>query len=219
MALKWEDTMQKFSLSSINDDFVYGFDLDGTLYDEFEFISQAYVELANYLSRVIQMDEDKIYKTICGLWLQYGSSKPDLFQHFFIEFGVVPSNKQIRDCLNIYRTADFELNLPSRSKVILDLITESKAKMFLMTDGNSSLQRRKIQSLGLEKWFEEGSIFISGDFGTEYQKPNTLIRAEIEKAITDLSNVVYFGDRNVDMEFAKSMNFNFFKMYSMNEVI
>lgn len=204
--------MQKFSTSNL--DFasidIYGFDLDGTLYDEFEFVSQTYHYIAEYIAEKSEKSVDKILQFMQSTWLEYGSSKRDLFQLTFEKHGVTAELAEIKECIKRYRTSEVKLNLSERVKFILDSIKKEEKNIFLVTDGDAILQRRKIETLGLGKWFSEDEIFISGDYGKEYQKPNKAILNCIEKKIKIKDKrIVYFGDRKIDKIFAEKSGFLF----------
>lgn len=204
--------MQRYFMNKINisDYDCFGFDLDGTLYDEFEFITQAYYEIAGYISSVYSVPQKTAYMYMKDLWIQYGSAKQDLFQLIFSHFTITPTEGDIKNCVNLFRGVSLKLQLPQRSKYYLDSIKESNKFIFLVTDGNSTLQRKKIGALGLESWFPENCIFVSGDYGKNYQKPNTAILSVVNRVIPVCSmKVAYFGDRGVDKEFAKAAGFDF----------
>lgn len=199
----------------INEHGLYGFDLDGTLYDEFEFINQSYCGIARFISEISTVDYAEIHERISHLWLAYGSSEKDLFQKFFYEYDIEPKSEYIKKCIEIYRTEEFSLSLPHRSMMMLTRLKEKEIPMFLLTDGDSSLQRRKISALGLNEYFSNKNIFISGDYGREYQKPNTLINGFINKRFNNISNVIYFGDRDVDEQYARCSDFKFQRVKCM----
>lgn len=199
----------------INEYSLYGFDLDGTLYDEFEFINQSYYGIARFISEISTADIAEINARISHLWLVYGSSKKDLFQKFFLEYNIEPKSEYIKRCIEIYRTEEFSLSLPRRSMMMLTKLKEMGAPMFLLTDGDSYLQRRKINALGLEEYFLPDNIFISGDYGREYQKPNTLINNFINKRFRNMTKVIYFGDRDVDEQYARCSKFRFQRVKCM----
>lgn len=206
--------MQKFSTSNLDFEAIdiYGFDLDGTLYDEFEFVSQAYRSIAEYISMRSAKSQSvsEILLFMQSVWLEYGSSKKDLFQLSFEKFGVKPELADIKECVQRYRIGEVNLVLSERAKYILDLLKRERKSLFLVTDGDSLLQRRKIEILGLRKWFPEDSIFISGDYGKEYQKPNIAILNYIEKTIKlKEKRIAYFGDREIDKIFAEKAGFLF----------
>lgn len=189
--------------------------MDGTLYDEFDFICQVYHPISQYVAEISNADPDNVYKRMCRLWLEYGSSKADLFQLFFKEFGVEPVQENIRNCIYLFRNSDFNLALPNRVENILEFLKQNDINMFLLTDGNSVLQRRKFFSLGLDRYFEGSKIFISGDYGRDYQKPNVKINDILNEKFEDLSGVIFFGDRDVDEEYAARSGFSFQRVNCM----
>ena len=166
-----------------------GFDLDGTLYDEFDFIKEAYKSISLYVSDIVKHSQSDVYNIICSLWLKFGSSKKDLFQTFFKEFGFKPSDKHINECLNFYRNTQPNLLLPARCRFLLNVINKENQDIFIFTDGNKVLQRKKIEALKLDQWFKKEKVFVSGDYGREYQKPETNILNRLKEAIC-LDNVL-----------------------------
>ncbi len=189
---------------------LFAFDMDGTLYDEFDFIRQAYGAVAGYIA----CDEgkfDSVYSFLLDTWMEYGSSKTDTFQLAFQKADRAANETDIKKCIELFRNCEITLSLAERTKCILNLIKRSGKEMILITDGNSVLQRRKIDALGLQSWFSEGSIFISGDYGKEYQKPGTLILEKVkEKRTLEEKKVCYLGDRQIDKRFADAAGFEFY---------
>lgn len=204
--------MEKFF---INEHSIYGFDLDGTLYDEFEFIYQTYKGISQFISDITERDFTEIHEEISRLWLTYGSSRTDLFQMFFSIYSIEPKTEYIKKCIEIYRTEEFKLKLPMRTTMVLSELKKRKIPFFLLTDGDSSLQRRKIKALGLDMFILEENIFISGDYGKEYQKPNTLVNEFIRKRFHNMKDVIYFGDRDVDEQYARNSEFSFQRVKCM----
>ena len=61
-----------------------GFDIDGTLYDEFDFIDQVYEEISEiFKDYVINIKEIKI--KLLHIWLEKGSSYPYIFKEIVDE--------------------------------------------------------------------------------------------------------------------------------------
>ena len=211
--------MKKFTISKIFDLEleVVGFDLDGTLYDEFDFIKQAYLPISNYIAHKCECSTAKVYYYMLNMWLKFGSSKTDLFQDVFRQFGLIDIDlESIKWCVNEFRNVKINLQLSDRGRFILDALKEQTRNMFIVTDGNSLLQRKKIRSLGLSDWFLESNVYISGDYGAEYQKPSSLIIDKVSciKEI-DPDKIAYFGDRIIDAEFAKTAGFHFIHTKNM----
>lgn len=186
-----------------------GFDLDGTIYDEYDFIEQAYRSVACVLSKVVDVDNQVIYKDLCHLWLEFGSSS-NIFQKALNIYSDKYDEETIQRCVECYRNAEFELNLSKRAIMIFEYLTAMKTNLFIVTDGNSDLQRKKIEKLGLYRWFLPENIAISGDYGADYQKPSSFMANKINVLQDNLNDVVYLGDRNIDRMFAENCGFKFF---------
>jgi len=75
-----------------------GFDMDGTLYDEYDFIVQVYKEIATLL------DHDS-YNYMCQRWLEKGSSFPFIFDETYDLSSSKSLSKDefISKALNIFR--------------------------------------------------------------------------------------------------------------------
>ena len=87
-------------------------------------------------------------------------------------------------------------------------------KLYLITDGNHELQKRKFTSLELEKYFDERYVVFTGEHSSEYHKPKN---KSLELIDLNFDNSVFFGDRNIDREFALSSNIKFIKVKDMLE--
>ena len=188
-----------------------GFDLDGTLYDELDFILQVYSPIAALLANVTKQWQHEIYWWMVNRWLEKGSSYNRIFQEVLDSKDVdgETTNKTIEECLDIYRNFQPKLSLTNRVRILLDNF-KNKYPLFLITDGNSALQRAKFKALGLEKWFDHSNVVISGDYGTEYQKPSAFMASQTE-ILQNVSpyRIIYFGDRQKDALFASNVGFRF----------
>lgn len=200
--------------SIINSLLVYdiiGFDMDGTLYDEYEFISQAYLPVSEVLSQSLHYSKDVVYDLLCEKWLEFGSSA-NIFQ--IVTDQLVNESLSldiIKQCVFAYRNASFELSLPRRSSFLLTTLNNRGKALFLVTDGDSGLQRKKFRKLGLENWFDASNVAISGDYGKNCQKPSTFMTERIGILSNNTKSVIYVGDREVDKQFADKAGFSFLK--------
>lgn len=190
-----------------------GFDMDGTLYDEFDFISQAYNTVAAFIAKQYNLKKSEVYKSLCDNWKKFGSSA-NIFQKTFREFSIEPDVEMVKECINRYRTADFNLIISCEMECLLNDLKSEGYKLFLVTDGNARLQRKKINELGLNRWFDEENIAISGDYGKEYQKPEAYMKDKI-KILKSEDKVLYVGDRDIDKMFAENSGFKFMSIESV----
>lgn len=189
-----------------------GFDLDGTLYDEYEFVSQVYKNIIDFFEI-----PDKSFMQEC--WLQKGSSYSNLFEDVFNKFlylqNAYTKEEFVNICLDIYRNFEPKLLLSARTQSILDHM-RSMCNFFMITDGSPKLQRHKFDSLDLERYFNLNNVIFTGDYGHDFYKPNIKslqFLYEIDREAT-----VFFGDRTQDLEFSYRAGFDFVKVYNMVEV-
>jgi len=200
---------------------IVGCDMDGTLYDEADFISQAYRPIAKLLTMSGHENADILHSWMFQRWLEKGSSYPHIFYEATSEAGVPKekSTEMVEKCLDVFRTYRPELTLSHRVKTILDKLSMDYP-LFLVTDGSVGLQQRKFDSLGLSRWFDYANVGISGYFGKEYCKPNLKVISHLQvlKKPYLPRQIVYFGDRVVDAEFAANAGFQFVQVANMHFV-
>ena len=194
--------MKKFLFSDLyRNTKVIGFDLDGTLYDEFDFIKQVYEEIIVRLNPTFEISSH-LLNFMLERWLEKGSSYPNIFKEAQRRFGLKQDFENFS--LSIFRNFFPQLKLSERVKFVLNKIKEDKKETFLLTDGKEALQYRKIQALGLEVYFQ--TIIVTENI----PKPNIKNSEKILKTVLwDVNEIVYIGDRDIDKEFAVKCGFHF----------
>jgi putative hydrolase of the HAD superfamily len=186
-----------------------GFDMDGTLYDEFDFIYQVYKPISKLFSNSIE-DSDLVFKKMLAKWLKKGSSYPFIFSEIATENGFesIIVEQKTKEALTIFRNFNPVLTLSPRIKFILEEFKKNN-ELFLVSDGGSILQWNKLKALNLENYFSRENIFISGDYGKHAQKPGllSLEHLTVLKKEYRPNEIVFIGDRIVDENFAKNAGF------------
>jgi phosphoglycolate phosphatase-like HAD superfamily hydrolase len=194
---------------------VVGFDLDGTLYDEFEFIVQAYTAIVDYFE-INFVDEYAALNFMKDKWFEKGSSYNRLFEITYdthIKKNMISKEKFVNQSLDIFRSLKPKLVLNNRNKALLNYFYEH-FDLFLVTDGNYSLQKRKFKALELDCYFKSENTVFTGKLGDDFYKPNIKCKECLELDL-DNKNVLYIGDRSVDKGFAKAAGYDFLKVYNM----
>lgn len=188
-----------------------GFDMDGTLYDEYDFIYQVYSEINHQL---IQNEEALSF--MLHRWLEKGSSYSYIFDETYKEFSKITISKDlfIQKALEVFRTYIPTLSLTKRNKYLLEYC-QNNFNIFLVTDGNKILQERKFISLGLSRYFESSNVILTGKYASEYHKPSN---KSLEFLNLDITRSVFFGDRDKDETFALSSKMQFQRVYNMIKV-
>lgn len=193
-------------------DFV-GFDLDGTLYDEFDFISQVYRPIAIILGKATNNCPDAVYDRLLRRWIDMGSSYNKIFDEILLDSSISSPQRSliISQCIDEFRNFEPSMHLTSRVEKCLDWLS-LRFPLFLVTDGGQMLQQTKINSLGLSRWIKPENISISGSFEPVVAKPNPLMLSKLglfRNSEHRSKTSVYFGDRKVDCDFANNCGFEF----------
>lgn len=200
---------------------IVGCDMDGTLYDEADFISQVYRDIAELLVATDYAKIEIIHTWMVQRWLEKGSSYPYIFYEAITKAGIPEREveKTVDLCLELFRNYKPVLTLAPRVKTILDALSVSYS-LFLVSDGSARLQQRKFEVLQLGRWFDSVNVGISGCYGPEFCKPSIKIINKIKVLETTClpHQILFFGDRPVDVEFAANAGFQFVKVASMYPV-
>jgi len=135
--------MMKYLSNNIDWEKVHavGFDIDGTLYDEMEFISQVYRPISQIIADACGVDKEEVYDRILVRWVEKGSSYDRIFEEVLLDHEVShPERTKVIDkCLSAYRSFNPDLSLSSRVQFLLQVLS-SEYELFLITEGNSTLR-------------------------------------------------------------------------------
>ena len=176
------------------------------------FIRQAYLAVSKVMTDGSESDENRIYESLCRLWLSHGSSAP-IFQMAYEEVkGHSLDRSVLKNCVDAFRNAEFEIDLSARTVDFLNLTSDQPKA--IITDGNSILQRKKYEKLKLNRWIDEDNVFISGDYGRQFYKPYPYM-GELVKQKIKADRYLYYGDRDIDEEFAQRAGFEFIRVRNM----
>jgi putative hydrolase of the HAD superfamily len=158
---------------------VFIFDLDDTLYSEYDYVCSAFSQISEYF---IKLDQS-IYHKMISLFDQ----GQNVFEYLIKNYPNVTNDKEY--LLTIYRNHIPQISLNEEVKVFLRHVEVKKYKKGLLTDGRSVTQRNKILSLGLSKYFD--LIVISEEFGSE--KPSVENYRAFE-CLSKSARFIYVGD-------------------------
>ena len=175
--------------------------LDDTLYNLMEPFQKAHEEL--FAKKTDAECEElfkasRIYSDEAFYMVRDGKlAKEDEFAYRIIktygDAGITVSREYAKQFEERYRYYQKHIHVPEKMQEILKYCKENKAVTGVLTNGTVQNQGKKIQVLGLTKWFTEETIFISDVIG--YTKPNPkaffgstgIYEAESER------NMVYWG--------------------------
>ncbi len=170
----------------IHNDTAVIFDLDDTLYKETDFLKSAFTEISLILA-------EDIGHEIFDEMMQLYTSGKEVFGNIIDRYQISSRSKQ--DLIAMYRNHKPSIKLDEHTAEKLEELQEQQVALGLLTDGRSITQRNKIESLGIEGYFQQ--IIISEEFG--YSKPDEEGFEYMEGNLPG-NNYVYIGD-NITKDF------------------
>jgi putative hydrolase of the HAD superfamily len=142
------------------------FDLDDTLYAEFDFLSSAYRNLARTL-------DPGAWTALYARMLSGYRAGENVFARLEAEFG-----RAVKELLQLYREHEPDIRLRPGVLQVLQAIKANGGQIAVITDGRSSTQRNKIRALGLESWLD--CLVISEEVGSEKPDERNFRRVEAQ---------------------------------------
>lgn len=179
------------------------FDMDDTLYKEYDFVFGGFKVVANYIEKKYLINSNKIYNEIINIFNKEGRGQ--IFDKICDKYNI---DEDIKSLVDIYRYHKPNIELYDDAEEILKWCKENNIKTGLITDGMSKIQWNKIKALKLDKKIDK--IIVSDDFGEEYWKPHIRTYKEImEYFNVKGENAIYVGDNpKKDFIGAKTMKIN-----------
>lgn len=163
------------------------FDLDDTLYEELTFVRSGFRAVADYLSPILGMPQNQIIEEL-NAELQVQREK--VFDRFLLKHRK-GTQKLIKNCVSVYRGHEPSLTLFPEARACLVRLQDYP--LYIVTDGNHIVQRKKCQALGLELLVRR--CFYTYAHGLHRRKPSPYCFEKIcELENVTPSSVVYIAD-------------------------
>ena len=163
------------------------FDLDDTLYDDRSFVLSGFHAVARYLAPLLNKDEAWIRGQLEG---ELQQDRNHVFNRFLQALGI-SDKKLIRKCVSVYRGHDPVINLYPDAQACLSRL--SRFPLYVVTDGNKQVQKRKFLALGLSGVIKK--CLCTHVYGIKHSKPSPYcfqVICSLEKVVP--SQVVYIAD-------------------------
>ncbi len=140
---------------------VYIFDLDDTLYNEREYVKQAFSNVANYLAGYSDKDSEYFYSSIIKALEQDGRGR--IFNRIIDENKLVEDEHiSVNRLVDVYRDTKPVLSLYDDAKVLIHTLRQDREiRLGIITDGCSRVQHNKIDGLGIALLFDK--IIVTDD--------------------------------------------------------
>jgi HAD superfamily hydrolase (TIGR01549 family) len=186
------------AIKSISEFFSFSlfiFDLDNTIYNEEDYLFQAYKEIADRLAGLYpSLDSKQLFFKMKEIYNKEGREK--LFDKFLLKFKIDDSH--LLECLQILRSFNpaKPLEINSYSKQILKELQERDKKIFVLTNGNAEQQKNKIRHISWDGLDKKISFVFAAEF--EPKPSPTGVYYILKSAGTGKRNTIFVGDSDSD---------------------
>ena len=166
------------------------FDLDNTLYPEFNFVKSGFKTVADYLGSTYNLDADSLFRQMLDILQREGRGK--VFDSLLYDLDLYTQEK-VKLLVYLYRTHRPDIYLYDDVLPTLDHLRCHGMHLGLVTDGMASVQRNKIAALSLERLFDV--IMCTDELGRECWKPSTTpYKIALNLLQVSSSEACYVGD-------------------------
>ena len=165
------------------------FDLDDTLYDEIEYVKSGFKAVSIYLEEKYSLNQGETLSFMLKSLKDNGRGK--IFDHLLSHYGFL-SKKNLSKCISCYRTHNPSIKIKEQTLSLL-ISLKKHNKLYIVTDGNKIVQKKKINALNIEHLFKK--IFITHRFGIKNAKPSLHCFQIIKKNENcKWDDIYYIGD-------------------------
>lgn len=163
-------------------------DLDDTLYEEQSFVLSGFRQVAGWLSTLSAYSGEQLLNRLVRALTESGRGK--VFDEILLELEIY-SSENLSNCIHIYQGHNPTIALYPGAEEILERY--SALPLYLVTDGDPSVQNSKIDALGIRDRFLK--IYTTGSLGDDWGKPSLKAFTEIAKIESvSMREMVYVGD-------------------------
>ncbi len=166
------------------------FDLDDTLYPEIEFVMSGFRSVARHLSSRYQLDEKVLLTRMSETLEKKGRGK--IFDILLKDLDMYAYEK-VRLLVYLYRSHSPTIHLYGDTLPTINRLREKGLLLGIITDGLASVQRSKVEALGLRDLFDV--VIYTDEVGREYWKPSVVpYQVALDLLEVESSEAVYVGN-------------------------
>ncbi|MGQ9691666.1 MAG: HAD family hydrolase [Thermoproteota archaeon] len=170
------------------------FDLDDTLYPEYEFVLSGFRQVAKLIGARYRLSPEEIYHELV---VGFDSGiRGRNFDVLLQTLGIHCDHAMIGELVDLYRKHEPEIFLPKESKHVLSSLKVRGYLLGIISDGYLETQMNKVKSLKLETFFD--AIIFTDMWGREFWKPHKKAYEEICRALNvEGKNCCYIADNPI----------------------
>jgi putative hydrolase of the HAD superfamily len=191
--------MKNFKLTEIE---AIVFDLDGTLYDEMDFVKSGFKTVARHVSAKYGLSFKTVYNILTS---DFENGVRNCNFNILLE-KLNLEGKDLSELIEIYRKHQPAIRLYPDAEATLKSL-KGRFKLALLTDGWEVTQKNKISALNINEYFDY--VMITDTLGKEHRKPSEKpFKMVLDRLGTPAHRAVYIGDNPLkDFVTAKQLGF------------
>lgn len=144
------------------------FDLDDTLYPEYEFVLSGFKQVARFIGARYGLSSGEIYhELVAGFDRGIRGRNFDVVLQML---GIHCDKAVIDELVDLYRKHEPEISLPKESEHVLSSLRERGYILGMVSDGYLETQINKVRGLRLETFLD--AIIFTDTWGKEFWKPH-----------------------------------------------
>ena len=168
-----------------------GFDLDNTLYDQAQHVFPFFAVAAAWLGQETGLGPAMLESSFRQAWHALGPSHPKFFNSVLEQHGVSDAQR-VQTLVRMYHGSVCPIETYPGVQSLLKRLRERFA-LFLVTDGDAAMQRRKIDCLGIAPLFR--AVVLTAEHGCRLPKPNVEpFRNAVQQLQCAPSDCLFVGD-------------------------
>lgn len=190
------------------------FDLDDTLFPEFEYVKSGFREVAKEISAWVKKDSESIYEALVNI---FKTDSIKTFNRVLEKYNYDYSNDDILRLIYTYRTHTPSIRYFDDALSTIEQLKSKDLKIGIITDGYSISQHKKLYALGAHDIFHK--IVVSDDIGRNFWKPHKITYKIIKNYFdVDYSEMIYVGDNELkDFKGANDLGIETIKINRNND--
>lgn len=166
------------------------FDLDDTLISEKEYIKSGFKEIAKYIKRRYNLNENDTFDKLIKL---SNTDSRNVFNRMLEQEKILYTELEIKELISIYRKHKPNIKFYDDVLPTIEKMKKLGIKVGIITDGYKETQKLKLEALDAYSIFDE--IIITDDLGREYWKPNPKAFEIMSKNLNiEFNDMIYIGD-------------------------
>lgn len=166
------------------------FDLDDTLYSEWEFVRSGLGHIADLTTTSSAISRDEVFDFLWNVTLD---RRGDTFDRLLDRFPEIRSLWSIGELVRAYRSHPPDIRLYPGVRELLKQLREGNIRLGIITDGPPDAQRGKLSALHLAEIVE--ATVITDEFGIDQRKPSTFAFMRFGELFgVDPRACIYIGD-------------------------